>query len=75
MVQSIYHLSDEQIKNLTMLEFYIKQKNLIFVARLYNPMIGDAEENKKKEEVLPGTAASLKSMGLIKGKKKKRRNE
>lgn len=47
MVESLYHLKKEDVLNLTLLEFYIKQKNLLFVAKLYNPMIGEAKEHKE----------------------------
>lgn len=53
-MQSLYHLSDEQIRNLTIKEFFIKQKNLISVAKLYNPYIGGEEGDRvsKKTEDL-----------------------
>lgn len=60
MLQAVYHLSDEQIKNLTLKEFYVKQDNLKRVVQLYNPYIGGDESSKKEapkvatyEDLLP----------------------
>lgn len=49
MVQSLYHLSDDAVKDLTLKEFYIKQKNIPKVAQLYNPYIGSGEEENKQQ--------------------------
>jgi len=49
MIQSIYHLSDKEILGLTMKEFYIKQKNIKEVAKIYNPYIGgEGDEGQNK---------------------------
>lgn len=44
MVQSLYHLDDRGIKNLTIREFNIKTNNIEHVAKLYNPYIGGEEK-------------------------------
>lgn len=53
MIQSLYHLSDQEVKDLTLKEFYIKQKNIPEVAKLYNPYIGeeDSKTGKNKKPV------------------------
>jgi len=49
MVQSLYHLSDEQIRNLTLKEFNIKCENLVEVVKLYNPQMGGEEQKRNPE--------------------------
>lgn len=66
-MQSIYHLTDEQIKNLTMKEFYIKQNNIAKVAALYNPYIGGDDKGSKKET--PRVATYENMLPFIKKKK------
>jgi len=60
MVQSLYHLSDEQLRRLTIKEFYIKQKNVYEVAKLYNSALleAEAQANNRKQE----TANTLRNL-------------
>ena len=72
MIQSLYHISDKDIKNMTMKEFYIKQINIKHVAKLYNPYIG-GEETDTGSSGIPsnrvGTQADLEQ--FMKNKKAK----
>lgn len=67
-MQSIYHLSDEQIKNLTMKEFFIKRNNISKVAQLYNPYIG-SDGNDIKNSRKPQVATYESMLPFIKKKK------
>lgn len=44
MIESLYHLKDEDILNMTIRVFNRKVKNIEHVARLYNPYIGGGDE-------------------------------
>ena len=52
MIQSLYHLSDQEIQALTIKEFFIKSNNIYEVAKLYNSALleGEAHEKNKKQE-------------------------
>jgi hypothetical protein len=71
MVQSIYHLSDQDIKNLTVLEFYIKQKNIAKVAQLYNPYMGSEEKDKKQTVTQQSSGLGMLVKRAQKNEKKK----
>ena len=62
MIQSLYHLSDEEINNLTMKEFYIKEKNIINVAQLYNPYMGEGDEEQSKS--IKGQSGNAEQLAL-----------
>ena len=54
MVQSLYHLNEKEIKDLTVKEFNRKCKNIQQVSSLYKPYMGGENSNEPPKRNLLG---------------------
>lgn len=64
-MESLYGLTSEQIKRLTMKEFYIRSKNIMAVGKMYNPFLGGEEEGGSGKRNLLGKQLETGDIGRM----------